>query len=132
MIAPRRVDGGDAIEGGFGDAVERRVAAGDTHADVVMKDVDTAPAPACGLDHSCQRLLIGDVGFECDAVSARLSRHRDRFLGGGKIVVDRQHLGAFLREPQNSGAAIAQTLARRLTGADHDGDFVLKTHASLG
>src|SRR4051794_32764055 len=45
--------------------------------------------------------------------------------------VDREHLGAFLRETQNRGAAVAQPLARRLTGADHDRDLVLETHANL-
>ena len=43
--------------------------------------------------------LDSDVGFECDAFSARLTRYNDCLLGGGEIVVDSQHLGAFLGEP---------------------------------
>ena len=123
-----QVDGGDAVEGGFGEFVKRRVAAGEAQADIVVQDIDAAPTLPRRLDHRLERRLAGHVGFERDAFAARLPRHRRRFLGGGEIVVDGQHLGALLREPQNRGAAVAHALARRLTGADHDGDLVLKTH----
>ena len=71
-----------------------------------------------------------DVGLERDAVAARLPTICDRFLGRGEIVVDGEHLGAFLREAQHGGAAIAHALAGRLAGADDDGDLVLETHAA--
>src|SRR5262249_519490 len=87
-----------------------------------------APAPARGLDHGREGRLLGDVGREREAFSARLSRHHGGLLGGGKIVVDGEHLGALLNEPQHRGAAIAHALARRLTAAHHDGDLVLEPH----
>ena len=123
-----QVDGGDAVEGGFGEFVKQRVAAGEAQAHIVVQNIDAAPALPCRLDHRLERRLTRHVGFERDAFAARLPRHRRRFLGGGEIIVDRQNLGALLRKPQNRGAAIAHPGARRLPGADHDGDLVLKTH----
>jgi len=127
-----QVDGGDEVERGLGDLVERRVAAGNADADVVVQDIDAAPTPPRGLDHCRERRLLGDVCFECNAFAARLSRHGDRLLGGGEVVVHRQHPGALLRETHNRGAAVADALAGRLTGAHHNGDLVLQTHANLG
>jgi len=83
-----------------------------------VQDIDAAPALPRRLDHRLERRLAGHVGFEGDAFAARLPRHRRRFLGGGEIIVDGQNLGALLHEPQNRGAAIAHSLARRLPGAD--------------
>ena len=125
-----QVDGGDAVEGGFGEFVERRVAAGDAQADIVVQNIDAAPALPRRLDHRLERRLAGHVSFErgAFAAAARLPRHRRRLLGGGEIVVDGQDLGALLGKPQNRGAAIAHPLAPRLPGADHDGDFVFETH----
>ncbi len=76
-------------------------------------------------------VLHYNVGFERDAFSTRLSRDSGRFLGGGKIVVDGKYLCAFLGKTQNRSAAIAQALARRLTGAYYDGDLIPETHANL-
>ena len=61
----------------------------------------------------------------------RLLCHGDRLLGGGEVVVDGQYFCAFLGETQTRGAAVAQALAGRLTGAYDDGDLVLETHANL-
>src|SRR5437588_1544538 len=105
------VNGGYAVKCSLGDFIERRIPASDAHADIIMKDVDAAPTPSRGLDHRRECRLLGNVGFEGDAFPTRLSRHRDRFLGGRKIVVDGQHLGGFLSETQNRSATIAQALA---------------------
>ena len=59
MIAPRRLMVRDAVERLLGDLVERRVAAGDAHAHIVVQDVDAAPALARGRDHLGQRLSRG-------------------------------------------------------------------------
>src|SRR5262249_18266505 len=75
--------------------------------------------------------VFGHVRLERDAIpgaAAGLPRHCDRFLGGGEIVVDGEHLGAFLNEPKHGRATVAHALARRLACANHDGDFVLKAH----
>src|SRR3974377_2285142 len=73
-----QVDGGDAVERNLGDLVEWRVAAGDTHPDIVVKNVDSPPTPLCGLDHCREGRLLGNISLERDAFSAR---HRDRFGG---------------------------------------------------
>ena len=127
-----QIDGGDAVERRLGDLVERRVAAGDTHTHVVVKHVDAAPTLPCGLHHRRERLLLGNVRLECHAFSPRLSRHRDCFLGGSKVAVDGQHLCPLLDEAHHRGAPVAHAFARRLAGADHDGDLVPETHMNLG
>ena len=110
-------------------SVGRRVAAGDAHADVVVQDVDAAEAALRVRDGGGERRLFGDVGLERRAFAgAALPDHGRGLLGGGKPVVDREHLRAFLREAQHGGAAIAHALAGRLPGADDDGGFVLETH----
>ena len=53
-----------------------------------------------------------------------------RFLGAAEVVVDAQHLGAFAREGERGGAAVADTLAGALAGANDDGDLVLEAHVS--
>ena len=63
---------------------------------------------------------------------ARLPRHRHRLLGGSEVAVDGQHLGPLLGEAHHRGAAVAHAFARRLAGADHDGDLVPETHMNLG
>jgi hypothetical protein len=102
-----QVDGRDAVECRLGDLVKRRVPAGNAHADIVVEDVDAPPALSCRLDHRHERRLDSDVRLECNAFSARLSRQGDRLLGGGEIVIDCQHVRAFLGETQNRGATVA-------------------------
>ena len=65
-----QVDGRDAVEGSFGDLVERRVSASDTYADIVVKNVDSPPTPLCGFDHCRQCRLFGNVSLERNAFSA--------------------------------------------------------------
>jgi hypothetical protein len=72
-----------------------------------VENVDAAPTSSRRLDHRHECRLDSDVRFECDAFSARLSRYGDCLLGGGEIVIDCQHLCAFLGETQNRGAAVA-------------------------
>jgi hypothetical protein len=127
-----QVNGGDAIECGLGYLVERRVPAGDTYADIVVKDVDSAPTPFGGFDHRRECCLFGNIRFKRRAFSTELSSHSDRFLGGAKIIVDCHYLGASLNEPKDCGAAIPHSLAGRLTSTYDDGDLVPQTHVSLG
>jgi hypothetical protein len=126
-----QVDGRDAVECRLGDLGERRVAAGDAHADIVVQHIDAAPTLPCSLDHRRERRLLGDVSLKRNAFPARLARHGHRFLGGGKIVVDGEHLRSLLSEAQHGGAAVADALARRLASADNDGDLVFETHGVL-
>ena len=43
----------------------------------------------------------------------------------------RKHLGAFAREAQRGGAAVAQTLSRGLAGTDDDCDLSFETHGAV-
>jgi alpha,alpha-trehalose phosphorylase len=80
-------------------AISYRVTLLNADAFIVISSEMSANEPSAHLD--------SDVRLECDAFSACLSRHGDSLLGGGEIVVDRQHLGAFLGKTQNRGAAVA-------------------------
>ena len=131
MMAPRRLMVVMRSNAASVISVERRVAAGDAHTDIVVQDVDAAPALLRGVGHRRERRLLGDVGLERHAFSGRLPRHRDRFLGGGEVVVDGQNFGALLGKTHHGGAAIAHAFARRLAGADHDSDLVLETHVNV-
>src|SRR5690242_6257307 len=99
------VDGSDVIECSLGNLVNWRVPAGDAYADIVVEHVNSAPTLPCGLDHGRERRLVGNVRSERNAFSTRVSCHYNRFLGGGKVVVDSQYVGAFLSKTQNRGAA---------------------------
>ena len=129
-----KVDGHDAVECRLGNFGKRRVAAGNADPHIIMEHVDAAPASTRVVGHSRERRLFGNVRLEGDAVpggSAGLPRHCNRFLGRGELVVDGEHLGPFLNEAKHRRTAIAHALARRLAGAHHNGDFVLKTHVTL-
>ena len=128
--AAAQIDGADAVEGFLGDLENRRVAAAEAHADIVVQDIDASPAIARRRDHRLQRLLLGDVGLARHALAgaAALLHHRDGLFRRREVVVDRQHLGAFLREAQHGRAAVAHAGAGRLAGADDDRDLVLETH----
>ena len=128
-----QVDGRDAVEGLLGDLIERRIAAGDAHARHCNASTSMRPQrSARGLDHRGERAArSADVGRERRALRhppARPSRRSPRRTA--RIVVDGEHLGAFLREAQHGGAAVAHAFAGRLAGPDHDGDLVLETHAA--
>ena len=107
MIAPRRLMVADAVERLLGDLVERRVAAGDAHADIVVEDVDAAPALAAPPRPSRRAPLPRDVGRKCRALAARLPAMVMVSSADAQIIVDREHFGAFLRKAQHRGAAVA-------------------------
>jgi hypothetical protein len=77
-----------------------------------VQHIDTAPALARRRHHCRERRFLGDVRGEGHAFRARLPRHRHRFLGGGEVAVDGEHLGPFLDEPHHRGAAVAHAFAR--------------------
>ena len=45
-----------------------------------------------------------------------------------EMVIDAQHLGAFAREGERGGAAVADAFAGALAGADDDGDTIFQAH----
>ena len=61
--------------------------AGDTHADIVVEQVDASTTTPRRLDHRRERRLDCNVRFERDA-SACLSRYGYCLLSGGEVVVD--------------------------------------------
>ena len=124
-----QVDRHHAIKGFLGDLGERLVAPRDAHPDVVVQDVDPAPALARGAYHGGQRGLARHVGFEGAAVAARLARQRHRLLGRSKVAIRCHHSCAFAGKAQHRGTAVAHALALALAGADHDRDLVLQAHA---
>ncbi len=124
-----QIDGEDAVERRLADVGERRVAAGDGDADVVVQDVDATEAPFRLRHGSRQAALLRHVGRESHTSAAVLLGQRRGFLGGVHIAVDGQHLRAFLREAQCGRPAVADPFAGALPGADDHRDFPLKTHA---
>ena len=128
ITVPRRLIGADAVERLFGDLERRRIAAGDAHPDVVVQDVDPAPAPARVGDRGGERRSSVTSASEGDAVAAVRGRHRRGLLGRGEVAVDRKHARALGDEAQHGGAAVAHPFARALPGTDDDGDLFLEAH----
>jgi hypothetical protein len=128
--AALEVDRDAAVERFLGDVEQLGIAAGKTDADIVVQDIDAAPA-AVGLgDHRLDLGILGDVGFESDR-RASLGRDQfDGFLRRWQIVIHAQHPGAFAREGERGGAAVADAFAGGLAGADDDGDAILQAHVS--
>ena len=62
------------------------------------------------------------------ALAAFRRNDRGSLLSAPELAVDQQHLGAFAREEQGGGAAIADGVALGLAGADDDADLALKPH----
>ena len=118
-----QVDGTDAVESLFGEVEQWRIAAGDADADIVMQNVDAAPALVRRRYGGGKRRFLSDVGLEGDEFAAPLLDHRHRFLGRGEVSVDGHDLRTFLRESEHGGTAIAHPFARALAGANNDGSF---------
>ena len=94
-----QIDGDDAVERVLGDLGRRRVAAGDADADVVVQDVDAAPA-LCAAAIIARACLAASRRPRRHAVPPSLRDHRRGLLGGGEVAVDGEHPRAFLREAQ--------------------------------
>jgi hypothetical protein len=116
------------VEGLLGQFLERLVAAADADPDIVVQDVDAAPALDRGHHRRGEGRLAGHVGLEGNALAAFLHGQRRGLLGRGEIAVDREDPGALLREAEHRGAAVADALARALPGADDDRDFSGEAH----
>ena len=112
----------------FRDLKQFGIAAGKTDADIVVKDVEAAPAFRRFLHHRLEVALLGDIGLEGCRLAAFRFDQADGFLRGGKIAVDAQHMRAFARKGDRGGAAVAHAFARALARADHDGDPIFQPH----
>jgi hypothetical protein len=123
-----QVDCRHPIERRLGQLVERLVATGDADPDVVVQDVDAAPALDCHRHRGGERRLAGDVGLEGDAFAAGVRGQRRGLLRRGKVAVHSKDLRSFLREAQHCRATIADPLAGALPGTDDDRDLPRKAH----
>lgn len=86
-----------------------------------MQDVDAAPARLRRRDGSREGRFAGDVGLEGDAFALGEPR---RLLRRCEIAIDGQHPRAFLDEAQDGRTAVADPLARALTGTDDERGLV--------
>ena len=98
--------------------------------DIVVQDINAAPARPSGLNCGGERLSFGHVGGERHAL-ATLRRHRSGLFGGGDKPVDRQDPGPFLREAERGRAAIADPLTGALAGPNDYSDLAFETHGSI-
>src|SRR5262249_29445733 len=98
------------------------------YADVVMQDVDSAIGVERRTRERAAIFRPRDVGFANEALAAFGFDHRLRFARRFPIPINQNHAGAFARKEYGRGAAIADSVPRRLSRAHNYGDFVLKSH----
>ena len=110
-----QVDGGGWPECDLGDSVERRVTAGNAYTDIVVEDID-APQRAAVRPRPPPRASSRPATSASNAKYLPRDRraiYRNRFLGGGEIVVDCQHRWRLpVQKAQNRGTTVAQPFAR--------------------
>jgi hypothetical protein len=124
-----QIDRTNAVERLFAQLRERGVAATEADADIVMQDVDAAPALDRVRDRGREALFLRDVGLEWNTCLAGAG-HLCRFRRGLHVAIDREHARAFLHEAHRCGAAIAHAFARALSGAHDDRDLPLEPHTN--
>jgi len=106
------------------------VAAGKADADIVVQDVDPAPARLGVGHHRLDLAFTSHVGLECDRGPAFRGDHLDSLLCGSEITIDAQHGRTFARKGDRGGAAVAHAFAGTLAGTHHDGDTVFQAHVN--
>ena len=116
-----QIDGADAVEGLLSELEQRRIATGNADTDIVMQNVDVAPALLRSRYGGGKRRFLGDVGLEGDAFATALLDHRHGLLGGSELTIDSHNFGAFLCKSQHRGTPVAHPFAWALTGADNNG-----------
>ena len=79
--AALEVDRHAAVERLLGDVEQLGVAAGDADADIVVQDVDAAPAAVRIGHHGLDLGILGDVGLEGHRRALVLADHVDGLLG---------------------------------------------------
>src|SRR5450631_4401186 len=95
-----------------------------------MQDVDAAPAGLRVRRHGLEFGIFGDVGLEGHRGAALGGDQVDGFLRRFETVIHAHDARAFARKGQRGGAAVADTFAGALAGADDDGDTIFQTHVS--
>src|SRR5262249_1188357 len=118
----------DPIPRLFAETGQFRVAGAYTH--VVMQDVDSAIGVERRPREGATVLRPRDVGFANQTLAAFGFDHRLRLARRLPIPIDKNHASAFARKENGRGAAVADSVPRRLSRAHHYGDFILKSHDS--
>jgi hypothetical protein len=123
-----QVDRRDAIERIGRDVLDRRIAAREADADVVVQDIDASPRGVTIRHHARNRGLVGDIGKPGARNTTLGFDHRNRVARRFDAVIRNPDLGAFTREFDRRCTPVADRLAGCLSSADDDGDFVLQQH----
>ena len=93
-----QVDRDNFVEGLGGDFGHAGVAAFDADADIVVKDVDTAPLFDAGVNGGFHLLFAGDVGGDRVGLAAVIPDLARGFLGRIQVPVDAQDQGPLAGE----------------------------------
>jgi hypothetical protein len=70
-----QIDSADAVESLLGEVQQRRIAAGDADANILMQNIDAAPVLLRRRYGRGQRRFLSDVGLKSDAFSTSLLDH---------------------------------------------------------
>ena len=124
-----QVDRDDPVEGFFGNFGDRRIAAGDADADIVVQDVDPAPSFLGRGDDVRQFRFNRDIRLAGHAGAAFFGNHGGGFLRRRDIAVDRHDLRPFAGVQHRRRTAVADAFARALARAHDDGNLVLEPHS---
>jgi hypothetical protein len=123
-----QIDRRDPVVSFLGQFLDRLVAAADADPDIVVQNVDAAPALERRRHGRGQGRLARYISRKGYAFAAFLGRQRCRLFGRGEIAVDGEDAGALLREPQHRGAAVADAFAGALPGTNDDRDLSFEAH----
>src|SRR6185437_15631532 len=104
---------------------DRRVAAGDADADVVVQDVDAAPQPVAGTHRSDHVGLVGDVGLAGFRRAALGPDLGDGLVGRLLVDVGDEYLRALAGVQQGNGFAVPHGPPLQLAAAEDQGHLVL-------
>ena len=93
-------------------------AAAAADADIVVEEVEPAPAVDRRIDQPLALGLLGDVAGMRRGRAALGLDHLHRALGELEVEIGHQHLGAGARQQDRRGAAVADAVARRAAARD--------------
>ena len=112
----------------LGVLVDDAAAAAD--ADIVVEEVEPAPAVDGGLDQPLAFGLNGDVAGQRRSAATLGLDHFDRSPGKPRIEIGHHHLGTGPRQQDRRGPAVADTIPRGAATAD-DRDLVSQASVVL-
>jgi len=126
-----QIDPADPVERLLRQLVEGLVSAPDADSDIIVQNVDAAPARLGCAYRGCQRAFIGHIGFERNAFSPLRRRHCGALLRRADYSVDGEDACTLLCKPRRCCTTVADPLARALPGADDHRDLAFEAHRGL-